>query len=206
MSLVCGFALAATVLAADARPDLSSPKKAATAFALALQKGDFAALKSATTGTDADYKLMQTITAMTAAANKLHDAAVSRFGQDGNKIAVATGNPGDIPRQIEESDEKVTGDKASITKKGATEANSVKLAKVGGEWKVDLAQFPQKDQIAAQAPMLDATGKVLAQAAGDVAAGKYQSATEASQDIQQRMMAVMASMIRPAQPTTAPSR
>jgi hypothetical protein len=76
----------------------------------------------------------------------------------------------------------------------------VKLKKDGGVWKVDLSQFPQKDQIVLQAPMLDTTGKVLAQAATDVSAGKYKSATEASQDVQQRMMAAMASMMKSAQP------
>ncbi|HEY8747388.1 MAG TPA: hypothetical protein VIM11_05405 [Tepidisphaeraceae bacterium] len=188
-------------LFADAQPDLSSPKKAATAFALALQKGDFAALKGVTTGGADDYKLMQSVTGMTAAANKLHDAIVSRFGaEEGKKIPLTTGEPGDIPRQIEESDEKVEGNSASITKKGAAAGNSVKLKKDGGVWKVDLSQFPQKDQIVLQAPMLDTTGKVLAQAATDVSAGKYKSATEASQDVQQRMMAAMASMMKSAQP------
>jgi hypothetical protein len=204
--LVLAFGIIPT-LAADSQPDLSSPKKAATAFALALQKGDFAALKNVTTGAAEDYSLMQSITGMTAAANKLHDAIVTRFGaEEGKKIPIGTGDPADIPRQIEESDEKLEGDSASITKKGAIEGNSVKLKKSGAAWKVDLSQFPQKQQIATQAPMLDATGKVLAQAATDVAAGKYRSATEASDDIQQRMMAAMASMVKPAQAPTTQGR
>src|ERR1700709_839783 len=74
------IALWAGPVLADAQPDLSSPKKAATAFAIALQKGDFTTLKSVTTGGADDYRLMQTVTGMTAAANKLHEAIVTRFG------------------------------------------------------------------------------------------------------------------------------
>jgi hypothetical protein len=191
---------------AGAAPDLSTPKKAATAFALALQKGDFDTIRAVTTGQDADYKLIQSIATMTAAANKLHDAAVAKFGEDGKKIDLTTGDPQDIPRQIEASEEKINGDQASIITRGTTEANAVKLTKVGNEWKVDLAHYPQKQQLTQQAPMFDATGKLLAQAATDVAGGKYHSALEASQDIQQRMMSLRMAMIQAQRPATTPSR
>jgi hypothetical protein len=202
--VLCVFGLSASWAAAN--PDLSTPKKAATAFALALQKGDFDTIRAVTTGQDADYKLIQTIATMTSAANRLHDACVAKFGEEGKKIALSTGDPQDIPRQIEASEEKITGDSASIITKGATEANAVKLTKVGGDWKVDLAHYPQKEQLTQQAQVFDATGKLLSQAATDVSSGKYHSATEASQDIQQRMMALRMAILQSQRPATIPSR
>ena len=201
----CVLGLAVPFIA-GAGPDLSTPKKAATAFALSLQKGDFDTIRAVTTGQEADYKLIQSIVAMTAAANKLHDAAMAKFGEEGRKMDLTTGDPQDIPRQIEASEEKINGDHASIITKGTTEANAVKLNRVGNEWKVDLANYPQKQQLTEQAPMFDATGKLLAQAAGDVAGGKYHSALEASQDIQQRMMALRMAMLQAKRPATTPSR
>ena len=202
---LCVLGLAA-VRVAGATPDLSTPKKAATAFALALQKGDFETIRAVTTGQEADYKLIQTIAAMTSAANRLHDAAMSKFGEDGKKIAISTGDPKDIPRQIEASEEKINGDSASIITRGTTEANAVKLTKVGSDWKVDLAHYPQKEQLSQQAQVFDATSKLLAQAAADVSGGKYGSATEASQDIQQRMMALRMTLMQSQRPATTPSR
>ena len=205
MWVLCIFGLPAS-WAIAASPDLSTPKKAATAFALALQKGDFDTIRAVTTGQDADYKVMQSVAAMTSAANRLHDACVAKFGEDGKKIALSTGDPQDIPRQIEASEEKITGESASIITKGTTEANAVKLTKVGGDWKVDLAHYPQKDQLIQQVQTFDATAKLLSRAATDVSGGKYHSATEASQDIQQQMMALRMAMIQQQRPATTPSR
>ena len=204
--VLCVFGLSAS-WAAAASPDLSTPKKAATAFALALQKGDFDTIRAVTTGQDADYKLIQPIAAMTSAANRLHDACVAKFGEDGKKIALSTGDPQDIPRQIEASEEKITGDSALIITRGTTEANAVKLTKVGGDWKVDLAHYPQKEQLAQVAQTAEPTAKLFSQAASDVTSGKYHSATEASQDIQQRIMALQMAMMQSRQrPATTPSR
>jgi hypothetical protein len=197
---------ATAAIAADSKPDLSSPKKAAAAFALALQKGDFATVQNVTTGSPDDYKIIQTVTNMLVASGKLRDVAVARFGPDeAAKIATGGGDPAAITRQIEESDEKLEGDQASITMKDAPKGNSVILKKSNGQWKVDLTQYPQKNEIAKRASMLDATDKVLTQASADVSAGKYKTAAEASQDIQQRLMSVMAAMARQAQPPTTQS-
>jgi hypothetical protein len=205
--MILALAVSAPIaFAVDSTPDLSSPKKAAAAFALALQKGDFATVQNVTTGSPADYKIMQTLTSMLAASGKLHDAAVARFGPDeAAKIATGSGDPVAITRQIEESEEKLEGDQASITMKDVAQGDSVKLKKSNGQWKVDLAKYPLKNEIAQRASMLDATGKVLAQASTDVSAGKYKTATEASQDIQQRLMSVMGAMARQSQPPTTQS-
>ena len=196
-------------LAADGKPDLSTPRKTAPAFAMALQRGDLATLKTVAIGSPEDYRLMQSVTGMTAAAGQLNEAAVARFGaEEGKKLAKSMGGApeqSDVPRQIAESEEKIDGDSAAITMKGAQPGNAINLKKVDGEWKVDLSQFPKRDEIARQAPMLDAAAKVLLQGAADVRGGKYRTPDDASQDIQRQMGVVMASVSRQ-QIQTSPNR
>lgn len=199
----------AGVGAADDGADLSSPRKTAAAFAMALQRGDMATLQTVTVGGADDYKLMRSVTGMTAAADQLNKAAVARFGaEEGKKVARSMGGSpeqSDIPRQIAESDEKVEGDSAAITMKGAPPGNAINLKKVEGRWKVDLSQFPKRDEIARQTPILDAAAKVLVQGAADVRNGKYRTAEEAGQEIQRQVNAVSASVSRQQSPA-APAR
>jgi hypothetical protein len=151
---------------------------------------------------------MQTVAAMTAAANKVQSAVTAKFGDEGKKIAAAisTGDPHKIPQDIEASEERVSGDAALIITKGTTEATAVRLTRVEGNWKVDLAHYPLKDQLVQQAPTFEATAKLFTQIAGDVSGGKYHSALEAGQDIQQRMMALQVAMRGAQRPSTTPSR
>ena len=188
--------------------DLSSPKKAATAFALALQKGDFDTIRAVTTGQDADYKVIQGVTAMTESANKVQKALVARFGDEGKKIAevVSTGDPQKIPQDIEASEERISGDAALIITKGTTEATAVKLTRAGADWKVDLAHYPLKEELVKNAPMFEAMSKLFTQIAGDISGGKYHSALEAGQDIQQRRMALQMAMGGSQRPATTPAR
>jgi len=61
--------LGASNLRADAKPDLSTPKQAAAAFATGLQRGDLAAIKNSTVGAPDDYQLINTMARMVGAAN-----------------------------------------------------------------------------------------------------------------------------------------
>jgi hypothetical protein len=186
------FCLAA-YLTADAKPNLSTPKQAATAFAVGLQHGDLAAIKEASVGSAEDYNLINTMARMVGAAGKLREAAVARFGpEEGKKIAASTVPNGDPSKEVAESEEKIEGDTATIIKPSASPDNALRLRKLGGQWKVDIGQFPQRQQLSKTIPMLDALQKVLVQATGDISSGKYATADEAQQAIQQTMFQVMA--------------
>jgi len=201
------WALAAS-WASGANPDLASPKKAATAFALALQKGDFATVRSVTTGQESDYKLMQSVATMTEAANKVQNALVSKFGEEGKKIGagISTGDPQKIPQDIAASEERVSGDAALIIMKGSTEAAAIRLTRVDGDWKVDLAHYPAKETLAQQASSFEPMSKLFTQIAADISGGKYRSALEAGQDISQRTMTLQMAMRNTQRPATTPSR
>jgi hypothetical protein len=191
---------------ADSSPDLSTPKHAAAAFAQGLQHGDLAAIKASTIGGPEDYALINTMARMVGAANKLRDAAVARFGPDeGKKIAASTVSSSDAVKEVNDSSEKIEGDTAIILKPNANPDNALRLRKVGGDWKVDISQFPQKQSLSRTIPMLDAVQKVLVQATSDVTNGKYATADEAQQAIQQTMFQVMAAEAqkRPSPPPAA---
>lgn len=185
--------LAVGQVKADSKSDLSTPKQAATAFALGLQHGDLAAIKDSTIGAPEDYQLINTMARMVGAANKLRDAAVARFGpEEGKKIAASTVSNNDPYKEVSESSEKIEGNTATIIKPGASAENALRLRKVGDIWKVDISQFPQKQTLSKTVPMLDAVQKVLVQATTDIANGKYATADEAKNAIQQTMFQVMA--------------
>ena len=193
LSVLTVVMLAAWQVRADSTPDLSTPKQAATAFAVGLQHGDLAAIKDSTIGAPEDYQLINTMARMVGAANKLRDAAVARFGpEEGKKIAASTVSSNDPYKELSESSEKIEGDTATIIKPGASADNALRLRKVGAIWKVDISQFPQKQTLSKTVPMLDAVQKVLVQASTDVSNGKYATADEAQKAIQQTMFQVMA--------------
>ena len=204
---LCFLLAMTTRVTADSRPDLSSPKKAATAFAIGLQAGDLEQVKASSIGEASDYKLMQTVTSTMSSVHKLHEAAVSRFGPDeAKKLSTGVSDNGDVARQIEMSDEKLDGDTATIIEKGKPETNAVHLKKVAGDWKVDLTNFPQKQTMQQNVPMLDAMRTVMLQGALDVSAGHYKNVDEAATEVRQRMVTLMAAVARQQIPQTAPTK
>jgi hypothetical protein len=202
------FLLAATSWAtAQSNPDLSSPKKATIAFAMGLQSGNLDQVKASSIGDESDYKLMQTVTSTMSSVHKLEDAAVARFGrEEGKKLGAGVNDNSDIARQVEESDEKVDGDSATILEKGKPDTNAVHLKKVDGGWKVDLTNYPQKRLMQQNAPMLDAMRTVMTQSAVDVSSGRYRTVDDAQVELRQRLAAVMAAVAKQTIPQTNPGK
>lgn len=198
--LVLLTVVASSVLAAD-KPDLSTPKKAAKSFAAAVQSADMTGVKAASTGSPEDYKMMESFAGVISAGARLRKAAVAKFGaEDGKKIV--QGSP-DLPAQIEQSDEKIDGDTATLVHTGEDPANALKLMRTNGDWKVDLNRIPGKDQMAKSMPMMKELQKVLDESTTDVKDGKFKTADEAQQAVRTRMMAVVTAMFTQ-QPPAAP--
>jgi hypothetical protein len=100
----CLLLLAPSTIRAESRPDLTSPKKAATAFALGLQAGDIDQVRASSTGADSDYKLMQKVASTMASVHKLHDAAVSRFGiENAKKLETGVTDNGDVAGRLKQA-------------------------------------------------------------------------------------------------------
>ena len=191
LAVVCTLVglVGSTALAADA-PDLSTPKKAASAFAKAVEANNIDAAKSASVGSDEDYKLVQAIGAFIASARELRDASVAQFGEAGKGIS--NDELSNLSKQVEASDEKITGDTATLGK--PEEHDPMKLKKVDGNWKVDLASIPDKDQMGKALPKMQ---KVMTTAATEIKSGKYKNVDEAKQAIGQQMFAVVAEQLNP---------
>ena len=186
------LAVPASVSLADGKPDLSNPKGAAKAFGVAMQNGDIATVKASSIGSDADYNMIAALAQFVAAGNKLRDASVARFGPEQGKTILQATEPADIAKRVDESEQTIDGDSASLAKKGGSAGDTLRLKKVDGQWKVDLNTLPGKQQMAQQLPVMKAMEQVMSDGAADIRAGKFKNAEEARQQIQQRVLAALA--------------
>lgn len=164
--------------------DLTTPKKAAIVFAQALIDGDFPTAKNASAGSDQDYQYLESLIQFIAASKALHNTAINKFGDAGKSIAAdaAAG----MTQQLNASSESIDGDKAAVGTSDGREPTL--LRKIDGNWKVDLAAIPQKDEIG---KALLAQKKAMLDAVADLNAGKYKTAEEAQKAIQHQIFLVI---------------
>jgi hypothetical protein len=179
--------------------DLSTPKGAARAFAKAMEDGDAAEAKRASTG--GDPQIIEAMAKMTGNMKKLHDASVAKFGDQGKSVAGGGGNGPDFSewsKKIDEANVKEEGDTATLTQKDGGEP--MKLKKVNGEWKVDTT--PLTGEMASMGTaMIDSMSKAAAETADDIKAGKYKTAQEAQEALGSKMMGSSLGKVNaPAQP------
>lgn len=180
---VCTMA-AGSVRAADQ----ASPKAAALAFGNALLAGDDKGVREASTGSEADYKTVGALGTMVSAMKKMSDAAAAKFGKD-NAIS-KNAKDMDVAAELEKSEVKEEGDKATITNKTKDEKNPMKLVKKDGKWFVDLASLP-KDGMDMVVKMSGPMSKAATEVAGEIKADKYKTADEAMQAMNMKMLAAM---------------
>ena len=88
-----------------------------------------------------------------------------------------------MTKRVDEAEEKIDGDKATLTPKTGT---PIKLKKVDGDWKVDGSELPAASAGAAGA-MFDNMAKAAKETTDDINAGKYKTAAEAKTAFSQKM-------------------
>ena len=163
--------------------DLSDPRKAAIAYLTDFKGGDLQALNAASIGTESEHKLLETLARMMRQNNELQAAAVERFGVVGKQIGIEAK---DLPMlsMLAQCEEKVDGDSATFSKPGAEDW--MKLKKVGGKWKVDLAFMTvpedEKQEIYTRFPKLE---KLMISLTAEIKAGKYKTFEDAKAAFQQ---------------------
>ena len=165
--------------------DLSTPKGAAKAFATAMQNGDAAAAKRASTG--GDPQMIDSLAKLSGSMKKLHDASVAKFGDQGKNLTGGGGGPdfSDWSKKIDDATIKEDGDTATLTLKDGGEP--LKLKKINGEWKVDVA--PLTTEMASMgSAMVDSMSKAADETAGEINSGKYKTPQEAQQSLSTKMM------------------
>ena len=183
-----GLFIASNLIAADFHPDLSTPKSAGASFVRALESGDVNAVKAVTLGSETDYRLMEVLAAADHAGKELERAAIEKFGDAGKEVA-SLGAGGNSEKDLADSRVKEDGDSAVLARKDDPDAkHALKLKRVDGAWKIDLAALPNKKDLIRAVPAMRATAGILVQAARDIRAGKYKSADEAKQVILKQLI------------------
>jgi hypothetical protein len=187
---------AAGLLGGCGGSDTSTPKATVKTFADALNRGDAAAVKAVTI--NVDPKFIDIMTSLVSSNKALENAAVAKFGADGNGLAEDSKILGNIDKSLDTAEIKEEGDTATVKTKDSPEPLTLK--KVDGQWKIDFAQakhVPTKEEITQMEPMFNAMLDVNKQLVSDISAGKYKTAGEAKQAKQEKMMAAMMSGMKP---------
>ncbi len=177
---------AALITAGCDGDDLSTPKGAAQTFASAMESGDVETAKRASTG--ADPKMIETMAKAMGSMKKLKEAAISKFGDEGKRITSDSGDL-DLTRKVNEAEEKIEGDTATLTTKGDM-GTPMKLKKIDGSWKVDGSEMAGPAAGMGIA-MFEAAAKAADELANEISAGKYKTADEAKTAMTQKMMGGM---------------
>ena len=167
-------------------PELSTPKMAAITFVRAMEADDLDAFRKVTLGNDEDYQLFEPLLRMTGAAKKLEKAARTRFGKEGTKIVRESPAVG-LEVHVQESDVKVTGDRATLKHKADADADALTLKMTPAGWKVDLTAIKNRQQMSAAAGGMLKMQQALEQAASDILGGKFKTADEAANALVARM-------------------
>src|SRR4051812_28432552 len=172
---------AATATFAEDKPDTSNPKGAVSAFFKAMEKGDIPEAKNMATGSQKQLAILETLVPLMSGFKQLENSAMKKWGEDGKKV-LAEGQGGGASFNMDEElknakvDEK--GDMATITpgeqsKSAGKDKSPMKLKKIEGRWKIDLASLPSEGLDDPNATrILKAMGDIARATAAEVDAGK----------------------------------
>ena len=139
------------------------------------------------------------------AGKKLGDAARQRYGKSGDPIGRGMLDPADLSK-LDSATVKESGDTATVTVEG--QPRPMSFRKQGEQWRLVVTDFggAAPENIAKQIKLVSQMAAAVNESATEVAAGKYPTAQEAENVIQQRFHAVMIDNYRPASaPATAPA-
>jgi len=186
-------------------PDASTPKGALKAFAVALDAGDEARIRSLVDVTSPlEQKMVEAITEMAAATAQWKHAMAARFGAAAAESAM--GESPDVLQKslaaIDAANEKIDGDLALVSVAGLRESHAMK--KVSGSWKLSETQIV-KDQgltpqmVDEQMAIVSAQSKMLRDLATEITDGKYPTAVDAAAALRGKMNSSR-------EPTTAPDK
>lgn len=177
---------------------------AARTYFTAIKAGDTNIFKRAALGTDYQRDWMvAAYVRSSVAADKLQKSGTARFGRDetdkefGEVLrSFAAGSAGLVGLTNAES--SIDGTNATITFRPDSSGNApdaLKLQKRGGEWKVVLGDEINNADFDKSA--MEATAEAVAQCAAEIDAGKYKTASAASQGMMSALMAKMQNQQHP---------
>lgn len=186
---------------AEDKPDTSNPKGAVSAFFKAMEKGDIPEAKSMATGSQKQLAILETLVPLMSGFKQLENAAVKKWGEEGKKVLAEGQGGGGTSFNMDEElknakvDEK--GDMATITpgeqsKSAGKDKSPMKLKKIEGKWKIDLASLPSEGLDDPNATrILKAMGDIAKATAAEVDAGKYATAEDAKKAMGEKMLPLL---------------
>ena len=194
---------AAPFVRADDKDDI---KAAGKAFGDAMRSGDVVAAKKHVLTTEKSEKFLDVLADLTKAKNKLTDASVAKFGEDGKGIVnqgpgMMANSPTD--HTFDDADIEVKGDTALVTPK-APAAKPVNFKKEGGEWKLDFTAVASDTQMERGLPIMQKMATVMNDTAAEIHDGKYESVDAAKLGLRQKMIAALMPNGAPGGRPTAP--
>jgi hypothetical protein len=179
---------------AEDKPDPSTPKGAASAFFKAMETGDAAAARDMATGSEKQLAILDILVPVVHGFKQLEIAAVKKWGDEGRKtLTQGQGGGGsfDFNEQIKTAKEEITGETAIITpaQAGEDKKDPMKLKKVDGKWKLDMASIPAEGiEDPTTTKMLKAMADIAKSTAAEIDEGKYESAAKAKEAMGQKIL------------------
>jgi hypothetical protein len=188
-----------------ARQRLANPsREAAVKFAKAIESGDLTHIHEVASGSDAKFEWVRTFSDWTVAYKNYQVASARQFGRD-SRFAVE--NAEKMVDQVQDADEKIDGDVATLTTKGADQ-QPIRVIKNNGVWKVDLDTLWQDVDIAQSGSRVKTIADVYRGMTRDVEAGKFITVADAQQELKRRISESLPpeyELLNNGKPTTLPS-
>jgi hypothetical protein len=204
--VVCALLTAPAALAQE-KFDPASPKGAVSAFFKAMEKGDATEAKGMATGSQKQLGILDTLVPVMSGFKQLENAALKKWGEAGRKtLTEGQGGSGaalNMDEELKSAKVEESGDVATITpgeqsKSAGKDKTPMKLKKIDGKWKVDLASIPTEGLEDPNATrILKAMGEIAKTTATEVDAGKYATAEDAKKAMGEKMLPLLLGGMQP---------
>lgn len=194
---ICALVILAQPILADDAPDALTPKHAAESFCKAMENGDVAGAKALAVGSEKQLTVLETIVPFVQSFKQLENAAFKKWGESGrNELTASPGgaNRFDVYDRIKTDREEISGDTATLTTTDpkATDRSPMKLKKVNGQWKMDLASVQDEGMDDPKnVKIFKSMAEIAKTTASEIDQGKYADAASAKQAMGQKILAAM---------------
>jgi hypothetical protein len=156
---------------------LPGPKAVALAFAGSIEKGDAATAKGLVPADDAHARWVEAAAELSTALKKLDAAAGGRFGDAGKAVSRNQLHLNDSVKSLEQAQEKIDGDSATLTLPGRAEP--LVLKKVEGKWQLQVGPTTS-GEAEAQLALCARLTRAAQRTAEELAGGTYATADQAA--------------------------
>ena len=180
---VCG-----SVVRADDMADIRTSGKA---FGKALVDGDAVSAKRYSVTDSTSEKALDLMCEMAKSRNALINAAVAKFGDEGKNVTL--GGPNESRQEafrtdFEDAKIDVKGNTATVTSKDGADSKPVYFKKMGGVWKLDLANIANFGSVTQKAAQIHLISNAYSSTATEIRDGKYKTVLDAKTAVREKVV------------------